>query len=63
MYNYFVTFIDDYTHMTVIYLMKSKAEVTDRFIEFHAMATTHFGKKVDRLRCDNGGEYVSYLVR
>ena len=54
-----MSFIDDYTHMAVVYLMKSKDEVYDRSMEFYQMATTHFGKKLERLRTDNDGEYVS----
>lgn len=56
---YFVSFMDDYSHMAVIYLMKSKSEVFDKLQEYHAMATSHFGSKMTRLRCDNGGEYQS----
>jgi len=56
---YFCTFIDDFTHMTATYLLKNKSEVTDCFKEYKSMAEAHFGCKVSRLRCDNGGEYRS----
>lgn len=55
---YFVTFTDDFTHFSVIYLLKRKSEVFDRFKEFEAMATTHFGQKLSKLRSDNGREYL-----
>lgn len=55
---YFVIFVDDYTHMTVTYLMKNKSDVFDRFREFHAMATSHFNTKMSRLRSDRGTEYT-----
>lgn len=49
--------------MSVIYLMKSKSDVMDRFKEFVAMAEAHFGLKVERLRSDNGGEYSSCALK
>ena len=58
-YRYFVTFIDDYTHMCVVYLLRRKDEVFVKFKEFHAMATSHFNVKMSNLRTDNGGEYIS----
>lgn len=58
-YQYFISFLDDYTHMSVIYLMKYRNEVLDCFKKYHAMATAHFGRQLSRLRCDNGGEYTS----
>lgn len=61
--SYFVTFTDDYTHVSVAYLMKSKDEVLDRLIDFEAMATSHFGAKISCLRCDNGGEYTGNNVK
>lgn len=58
-YQYFVTFIDDYTHVTNIYLLKHKSEVLSKFELFCESAEAHFGSRVSRLRCDNGGEYTS----
>lgn len=56
---YNVIFLDDYTHFCVTYLLKSKAEVFDKFLEYESMATSHFERKISRFRCDNGGEYIS----
>lgn len=56
---YYVSFIDDYTHFCVIYLLKNKAEVFKKFLEYESMVGSHFGSKIARLRCDNGGEYIS----
>lgn len=60
---YFLTFIDDCTHFTVAYLIVSKDEVPQRFEEYKAMVEAGFGLKLARLRCDNGGEYVSKKMR
>lgn len=62
-YQYFVSFTDDYTHVAVVYLMRSKDEVLDRLKEYEAMASAHFRAKISRLRCDNGGEYTGRAVR
>lgn len=58
-YRYYVTFIDDYTHMTNTYLLKYKSEVFDKFQQFVEQVEAHFNGKISRLRCDNGGEYTS----
>jgi transposase InsO family protein len=61
--NYFVSFIDDYTHFTIVYLLSTKDEVYDYFQEYEAMVTAHFGARISRLRSDNGGEYISRKFR
>lgn len=60
---FFVTFIDDFSHFTVVYLLKSKDEVLECFQEYNAKFTAHFGVKIARIRCDNGGEYTSKAFR
>lgn len=56
---YIITFLDDYTHFTAAYLMKSKTEAFHYFKIYEAMATAHFNFKLNRFRCDNGREYLS----
>lgn len=60
---YFVTFIDDFSHFTVVYLLRSKDEVLECFEQYSAKVTAHFGLKIARIRCDNGGEYTSKAFR
>ena len=55
---YYVTFIDDFTHFTCVYLIKNKSEVFEMFKIFDSMAVAHFNLSISRLRCDNGGEYI-----
>lgn len=62
-YKYFVTFVDDYTHVTVLYLMKTKDEMFECFLKFKSMAEAHFETKLSRLRCDNGKEYASNKMK
>ncbi|GMG18162.1 unnamed protein product [Phytophthora fragariaefolia] len=61
---YFVTFIDEYSHFCVVYLLRYKSEVAAKFAEFVAFAETQTGSRVrtlrvKQLRSDNGGEYKS----
>lgn len=56
---YVCTFIDDYTHFAIVYCIESKSEVFECFKTYEAAVTAHFNLKLSRLRCDNGGEYVS----
>ena len=53
---WFVTFIDDYTRTTWVYLMKSKSEVPLIFSAFHKFVNTQFGAKIQTLRSNNGKE-------
>ena len=50
-YVYYVTFIDDYSRKTWIYLLKSK--------DFKVLIENHCEKKIKTLRSDNGGEFTS----
>lgn len=57
---YFVSFIDDFTNFTVIYLInKRKNEIFGKFREYLNMAESKFNCKLSKLRCDNGGKYIS----
>ena len=57
---WFVTFIDDCTRMTWLYLMKSKSEVNLLFQKFHKMACSQYNAQVQVLRSENRGEYLSF---
>lgn len=56
---YFITFLDDYTHSCLVYLISSKSETLKYFNIFEAMVKAMFGNKIVKLRCDNVSEYVS----
>ncbi|KAK9182889.1 hypothetical protein WN944_026037 [Citrus x changshan-huyou] len=60
-YKYFVLFIDDKSHATWLYLLKSKTEVIFVFQEFHNMVINQFDAKIKSFRTDNGTEYTSGL--
>ena len=56
---YFVTFIDCYSRMTWVYLMRHKDEVFTCFQNFCAYVTNQFKVQVQVIRTDNGTEYVN----
>ena len=62
-FEYFVTFIDDYSRFGYIYLMRHKSECFDKFKEFKAEVENHQGKSIKSLRSDRGGEYLSNEFR
>ena len=55
---YFLTFIDDKTHYTWVYVLK-KSDVFEKFKEWKAMVEKQSGHQLKTLRTDNGGEYTS----
>ena len=42
-----------------IYILKSKNQVFEKFVEWKALVETSGGRKLKTLRTDNGGEYTS----
>ena len=56
---WFVTFIDDCTRMTWLYMMKHKNEMFKIFKDFHRIVQTQFSATIRVLCSDNGGEYVN----
>jgi hypothetical protein len=56
---YYVTFIDDFSRKTWMYLLKTKDEVFSKFQEFKAEVENLTHKKIKTLRSNNGGEYTS----
>lgn len=54
---YFITFIDDYSKYTYIYLMRNKDEVFDKFKLYKSLVENQKEKRIKILRSDRGGEY------
>ncbi|KAE8703256.1 DEAD-box ATP-dependent RNA helicase 57 [Hibiscus syriacus] len=55
--HYYVTFVDDFSRRVWVYTMKTKNEVLGFFLKWKKMVETQTGRKIKRLRTDNGGEY------
>ena len=58
-FRYFVTFVDDYSRTTWLYLMKNRSELFSHFRTFCVEIHTQFHVYVQNLRSDNAKEYVS----
>jgi hypothetical protein len=50
-----VSFIDDYSKFTWIYLLCHKSEVSKYFLEFQTLAERMLGRKIISLQSDWGG--------
>ncbi|UYV74758.1 hypothetical protein LAZ67_12000832 [Cordylochernes scorpioides] len=59
---YFITFTDDYSRYTKIYLLKGKDEAYEKIKDYVISAHTEFGKNIQTIRTDNGREYVNRQV-
>ena len=67
-YEYFITFIDDYSRYSYMYLMKWKPEAFEKFKEFRVEVENQLGRRIKTIRSDRGGEYLlgdfkNYLIQ
>jgi hypothetical protein len=53
---YFVSFIDDYSRKSWIYLIKTKDEVLNKFKELNNLLMTQYNITIKQLTSDGGGE-------
>lgn len=60
---YVLTFIDDYSRYTVVYFLKAKSEVMDKFKLYKTFAENQFGRSLQCIRTDNGGERLPRTLR
>jgi histone deacetylase 1/2 len=56
-YKYYVSFIDDFSKFTWIYLLKYKFEVFQKFHEFQSLVERLFDRKIVVVQSDCCGEY------
>lgn len=59
---YFVTFLDDFTHYTMAFLIKSKEKVPRKFKEYVERIEARWDKRVYKLRCDSGKKFINDKV-
>ena len=57
-YEYFVTFIDNYSKYAYVYLIQRKFETFGKFKEFFAEVEKQLGKSLKTLRSDRGSGYL-----
>ncbi|MBA3284504.1 MAG: DDE-type integrase/transposase/recombinase, partial [Nitrosopumilus sp.] len=56
---YYVSFIDDFTRKSWVFLIKRKDEVLEKFREFYTLMETQHKIKIKSILSDGGGEYVN----
>ena len=57
--NYFVSFIDNYSRHTWVYPLRRKDEVLSTFVMWKKLVENQTGRKILKIRSNNGGEYTS----
>ena len=61
-FKYFVTFVNDFSHVTWLYLMKSRSEFFSHFSTFCAEIQTQFHVSVQTLRSGNA-KFQSFMLQ
>lgn len=56
---YYISFVDDYSHKVWVYFLKTKDEAFSKFIEWLALVENQSGKTLKALRTDKGLEYCN----
>nr|KYP41064.1 Retrovirus-related Pol polyprotein from transposon TNT 1-94 [Cajanus cajan] len=59
---WFLTFIDDCTRVTWVFLLKQKSEVSSVFVQFISMIKNQFGVGIKRIRSDNAKDYFNLVL-
>jgi transposase InsO family protein len=58
-FEYILTFVDDWTRKSDVYLLRNKSEVLTKFKDYKARVERETGNTIKVLRSDNGGEFVN----
>ncbi|RVE41307.1 hypothetical protein evm_014045 [Chilo suppressalis] len=56
---YFVSFIDDFSKIAMVYCINKKSEVFDCFFKYIRFVQNKTEKNIKEIRCDNGKEYIN----
>jgi hypothetical protein len=57
--NYFMLIIDDHSRLTWVSFLKEKAKEFEKFKIFKALTENQIGKRLNAVRSDRGGEFMS----
>ena len=58
-HKYVAKFMDDFSRMKEIYMLKTKQEAAEAIHLYNMTVATPLGLRIQRLRSDKGGEYIS----
>ena len=56
---FYVIFVDDYSRITKLYLLRNKDKVLEMFIKYKSEVENQKNNRIKRLRTNRGGEYES----
>jgi len=56
-YQYYVSFIDDFSKFTWIFFLKNRSDVYQVFLDFQKLVERQFNRKIMTMQTDWGGEY------
>ena len=59
---WFITFIDDHTRVTWVFLLKEKSDAEAVFKNFYNMVQTQFQTQIKIFRSDNGKEFFNNVL-
>ena len=60
--HWFVSFIDDCSHVTWLYFLKIKFDVSSVLSTFHKIISTQFGVQIKTIRFDNKNEFFNQVL-
>lgn len=60
--SYMLTFVEDHSRCTWIFLLSAKEQVAGLIYEFLKMVETQFAAKVKKIKTDNGSEFLNKEV-
>lgn len=58
---YIMTLVDDYSRKMLVYFLSNKYDVSKIFEEFKNLVERQTGKRIKKVRSDNGTEFVSHV--
>ena len=56
---YFITFIDDYSRVCLIYFLKNKGDAVQKFKDYKNLVENQLGRKIKAIQSDIGGEFFN----
>ena len=56
--HYYITFTDNYTRLTHLYLLRKKDEAPEAYKQYKAWVQTQLDARIKTLHSDQGGEYL-----
>lgn len=62
-FNSFITFTDDFSRHSFVYMLNDKSQVLDVFKKFKSLVENQLNRKIKSIRSDNGTEYTNLAFR